>query len=97
MVFIMNLLIYILSIFFIPADTEVILKPYTTNQCPIVPFEAEQAQRVGERWVVMGTKVINTGGKEYRILVLQSRFPSEYPGLEWPEFAVNLAPVISPY
>ncbi|MDW0314056.1 MAG: hypothetical protein QN716_01655 [Nitrososphaeraceae archaeon] len=83
--------------FFIPAETEVILKPYTTEQCPVVPFEAEQATHVGERWVVMDTRVIRHNNVDYKVLRLRTRFPSEYPGMEWFEPAVQIAFVPSPY
>lgn len=97
---VMNTILLALYLFFAPANlpvgTEVILQPYTTAECPIVPFEAYQQSQVGTRWKVLGTDVYNVGGITYRILIIGPRFEGSSLPTQWPENAVRLAFVGAP-
>lgn len=88
----MHTLILALAMFLLPAGTEVVLKPYSTIDCPVVPFDADQSAHVNEHWIVIETQVIQHNGVNYSVLRLSPRFPTNPPtGLYWPESAVKLS------
>lgn len=64
-----------------PGGTEIILKPYTTASCPVVPYDADQASHVNEHWIVIETIYIQHEGVTYPVLRLLGRFGTG--ALQW--------------
>lgn len=65
----------------VPAGTEIVLQPYTTESFPLVPYDQYQAAHVNEHWIVIETLMIQYNGVNYPLLRLQNRFGTQ--GLEW--------------
>lgn len=72
--------------------TKVNLKAYTTEQCPVCPWdEFISPLAVGHKYSVLGTNVIAYEGVNYSVLQLEKTDPiAPGPFLAWPEFATSL-------
>lgn len=72
---------------------EVILKQYTTAQCPACPWDVSVGpQVVNKKYKVIGNNPRNYEGTVYNILVLERTVVTDPgPGLEWPEDYVKLS------
>lgn len=72
--------------------TKVNLKVYTTEQCPVCPFDPINGPlAVGKKYTVLGTSVIPYEGVNYSILQLERTVSTDPgPGLSWPEAFTSL-------
>lgn len=76
----------------ITIGTEVVLKAYTTAQCPPCPFDSTKTAAVDKHYTVIGNSLITDNGVTYSILSVERINANDPgPGLYWPELYVKLA------